>query len=293
MPTLFTFGLPATLSAQTAPPPSADPTVVAAGDIAMCPTTGDEATAGLVDGIPGTVLALGDLAYQDGSKADFDNCYTPSWGRFKDRTRPATGNHEYVQKGAGPYFDYFGPAAGDRTKGYYSFDIGSWHLISLNSTCAAAGGCSKNSPMEQWLRADLAAHPAKCTIAYWHHPRFFTPARQPGVAKIEPVDKKMSAFWADLVAAGVDIVLNGHRHDYERFARQDADGNASPTGIREFIVGTGGGPHDHFEGAVAPNSEIRKQDTWGVLQLTLHPESYDWKFVATPGDPFTDSGSEP
>jgi hypothetical protein len=290
---LLTLGLPAAsrAGAQTAPP-SPDPTLVAAGDIATCNDTGDDATAALVDTMPGTVLPLGDLAYQDGSKTDFDNCYAPTWGRFKDRSRPTTGNHEYIQKGAGPYFDYWGAAAGDRTKGYYSFDIGSWHLIALNSTCAAAGGCARGTPMEQWLKTDLAATKAHCILAYWHHPRFFTPSRQAGVSKIDAVDRKMSPFWADLQAAGADIVLSGHRHVYERFARQDAEGNADPNGMRQFVVGTGGGPHDHFEGPTAPNSEIRQQDTYGVLQLTLHPDRYDWKFTSTAGDPFTDSGSD-
>ncbi len=298
VPPLLTLGLPEALptglrfpaDAQTTGSP--DPTLVAAGDIAVCTDTGDEATAALVDSLPGTVLPLGDLAYQDGSKADFDNCYTPTWGRFKDRSRPTTGNHEYVQKGAAPYFQYWGAAAGDPTTGYYSFDIGSWHLIALNSTCAAAGGCGRGTPMEQWLKSDLAATRAPCILAFWHHPRFFSPSRQPGVAKIDATDRKMSAFWADLQAAGADVVLSGHRHDYERFTRQDAEGRADPNGIRQFVVGTGGGPHDRFEGPTAPNSEIRKADTFGVLQLTLHPDSYDWRFVPVAGDPFTDSGSD-
>ena len=293
LPVLLTLGLPEA-GAQTAVPPPAngDATIVAAGDIATCNDTGDEGTAALIDQIPGTVLPLGDLAYQDGSKADFDNCYGPTWGRFKDRSRPTTGNHEYVQKDAGAYFDYWGPGVGERGKGYYSFDVGTWHLIALNSTCDAVGGCGHNTPMEQWLRADLAATRAHCILAYWHHPRFFTPSRQPGVGKIVPSDRKMSPFWTDLQAAGADVVLSGHRHDYERFARQNSDGTADPAGLREFVVGTGGGPHDHFEGPVAPNSEIRQQDTYGVLQLTLHADSYDWRFTATAGDPFTDSGTD-
>jgi 3',5'-cyclic AMP phosphodiesterase CpdA len=146
--------------------------------------------------------------------------------------------------------------------------------------------------MEQWLREDLAANPARCILAFWHHPRFFTPSRQPGISKVDPTDKKMAAFWADLQAAGAELVLSGHRHVYERFARQDAEGNADPNGLRQFIVGTGGGPHDRFEGPVAPNSEIRRQDTFGVLQVTLHADSYDWRFVSADGDPFTDSGSD-
>jgi acid phosphatase type 7 len=289
LPPLLTLGLPPA-AAQTTEVFEA--TVVAAGDIAMCNTDGDEATAALIDSIPGTVLALGDLAYEDGTKADFDNCYTPTWGRFKDRTRPALGNHEYVQKGATPYFDYWGAAAGADRRGYYSFDIGPWHVIVLNSNCSDVGGCSRNSPMEQWLREDLAANPRRCTLAFWHHPRFYTPSKQPTTGKLESVDKKMQAFWVDLVAAGVDVVLNGHRHMYERFARQNAEGQADPNGIRQFVVGTGGGPHDRFQGSTAPNSEIRKADTWGVLQMTLRDGSYDWRFVPVAGDPFADSGSD-
>jgi hypothetical protein len=289
VPPLLTFGLPVAQAQTTG---SSDATVVAAGDIATCTDTGDDATAALIDSMPGTVLPLGDLAYQDGSKADFDNCYAPTWGRFKERSRPTTGNHEYIQKGAAPYFDYWGPVAGDRSKGYYSFDIGSWHLITLNSTCGAVGGCAKGTPMEQWLRKDLASTKAHCILAYWHHPRFFTPSRQPGLSHMDTSDRKMAPFWADLQAAGADIVLSGHRHVYERFAKQDSEGNADPNGIREFVVGTGGGIHEYFEGPVSPNSEIRKDDTYGVLRLTLHPDSYDWRFVPVAGDSFTDSGSD-
>src|SRR5206468_8080939 len=171
VPALVTLGLPDAGAQTTAPPPpGGDPTIVAAGDIATCNDTGDEGTAALVDSMPGTVLPLGDLAYQDGSKADFDNCYGPTWGRFKDRSRPTTGNHEYVQNGAGPYFDYWGAGVGERGKGYYSFDVGTWHLIALNSTCGAVGGCARNTPMEQWLKADLAATKAHCILAFWHRP---------------------------------------------------------------------------------------------------------------------------
>jgi hypothetical protein len=288
VPPLVTLGMPDARAETTASP---DPVVIAAGDIAMCQTTGDEETAQLIDSLPGTVLPLGDLAYQDGSKADFDNCYTPSWGRFKDRSKPVLGNHEYVQKGAAPYFEYWGAGAGD-PRGYYSYELGPWHVVALNSNCSDVGGCSKGTPMEQWLRDDLAAHPANCILAVWHHPRFFSPSKQPTTSKLEAVDKKMQAFWADLYAAGVDVVVNGHRHVYERFARQNPDGAADPNGIRQFVVGTGGGPHDRFAGPVAPNSEIRKADTYGVLQMTLRPDGYDWRFVAVPGDPFADTGSD-
>jgi hypothetical protein len=288
IPPLLTLGLPGA-HAQTAPP--SDPTVIAAGDISMCQTDGDEETAKLIDSMPGTVLPLGDLAYQDGSKEDFDNCYAPTWGRFKDRSRPVLGNHEYKQEGAGPYFDYWGEAAGDRTLGYYSYDLGAWHVVALNSNCSDVGGCSRGSPMEQWLRQDLAAHPSRCLLAVWHHPRFYSPSRQPG-ARLEATDKKMQAFWVALYEAGADVVLNGHRHTYERFARQNPDGNADPAGIRQFVVGTGGGPFDRYEGPVAANSEIRKPGTYGVLQLTLRADGFDWRFVPAAGETFTDSGSD-
>ncbi|MEW6473383.1 MAG: metallophosphoesterase [Actinomycetota bacterium] len=288
LPPLLVFGLPRA-EAQEAP---ASPTLIAAGDISKCGTTGAEQTAALIDSMPGTVLPLGDLAYEDGSRTDFENCYAPTWGRFRDRSRPTTGNHEYIQKGAGPYFDYWGDVAGDRTKGYYSFNIGSWHLISLNSTCSAAGGCSKGSPMETWLREDLAANRSRCILAYWHHPRFFTASRSPGGSKPPATDRKFVAMWRALMEAGADVVLSGHRHVYERFARQDAEGNATPDGIRQFVVGTGGGPLDQFEGPTAPNSELRKAGTYGVLELTLHPDRYDWRFVPVAGDTFTDSGSD-
>jgi hypothetical protein len=145
--------------------------------------------------------------------------------------------------------------------------------------------------MEQWLRQDLAAHPSRCLLAMWHHPRFYSPSRQPG-SRLEATDKKMQAFWVALYEAGADVVLNGHRHMYERFARQSPDANADPAGIRQFVVGTGGGPFDRFEGPVAANSEIRKAETYGVLQLTLRPEGYDWRFVPAAGGTFTDSGTD-
>lgn len=289
LPPLLVFGLP---GAEAQTEPTAAPTVIAAGDIAKCGNPGAEKTAALIDSLPGTVLPLGDLAYEDGTKAEFDGCYTPTWGRFRDRSRPTTGNHEYNQKDASPYFDYWGEAAGDRTKGYYSYDIGAWHLISLNSTCSAAGGCSKGSPMEKWLREDLAANRSRCILAYWHHPRFFTSSRSPGGSSPPAADRKFIAMWTALMEGGADVVLSSHRHVYERFARQDALGNADPKGLRQFIVGTGGGVLDQFVGPTAPNSELRKAGTYGVLELTLHPDRYDWRFVAADGDPFTDSGSD-
>jgi hypothetical protein len=262
---------------------SSPQTLVAAGDIASCASTGDEQTAALVSQIPGTVAALGDNAYESGTAAEYANCYAPTWGQFKARTRPVPGNHEYNTPGATGYYGYFGAIAGDPAKGYYSYELGRWHVVALNSNCAAIGGCGAGSPQEQWLRADLAAHPAFCTLAYWHHPRFSS--GQVG-------DDMMTAgLWTALQAYGADVVVVGHDHDYERFAPLLPDRTASPTrGIREFVVGTGGRSHFLFT-RVTPNSEVRNDDTFGVLKLRLHAARYDWQFVPVAGKTFTDSGS--
>jgi hypothetical protein len=262
-----------------------DPVLVGTGDIARCSATGDEATANLLDGISGTVFTIGDNAYQSGTATEFSKCYEPSWGRHKTRTKPAVGNHEYYTEGAKPYYDYFGLAAGDPTKGYYSYDIGSWHMIVLNSNCAAlvADGCAAGSPQEQWLKDDLATHSNACTLAYWHHPRFSSGSHG-GDASVGP-------FWSDLYQAGTDVVLNGHDHDYERFAPQNPLGISDPSqGIREFVVGTGGAALTGFKTPMQPNSEFGLINTNGVLKLTLHPDSYDWQFITAPGGAVADSG---
>ena len=273
---------PTPAPATTQPAPG-DPVLVGAGDIASCYSDGDEATAALLDAIPGTVFTAGDNAYQAGSAADFGGCYEPSWGRHKARTRPSPGNHDYATDGAYGYYSYFGDLAGPAGRGYYSYDLGAWHIIALNSNCWAVS-CDAGSEQEQWLRADLAAHPAACTLAYWHHPRFSS--------GLHGGDSTLQPFWQALYDYGTDIVISGHDHDYERFAPQAPDGRADPNnGIREFIVGTGGASHYGF-GSVASNSEVRDSSTFGVLKLTLHPTSYDWQFVPVAGEAFTDSGSE-
>lgn len=260
--------------------------LVGAGDIASCDSGGDEVTAALLDEIPGTVFTTGDNVYPSGTAAQFADCYEPSWGRHKARTWPAPGNHDYGTTGASGYFDYFGALAGDPDGGYYSYDLGEWHIIALNSNCSAIGGCGAGSPQEQWLRADLAAHPTVCTLAYWHHPRFSSGLHGSSTAT--------QAFWQALYEYGADVVLNGHDHTYERFAPQDPNGGADPErGIRQFVVGTGGKSLYPFLGWPIANSEIRDDKTFGVLKLTLHPTSYTWEFVPEPGKAFTDSGSEP
>jgi PKD repeat protein len=260
------------------------PVLVGAGDIARCGSGGDEATATLLDAIPGTVFTTGDHVYPDGTEAAFAECYEPSWGRHKARTRPTPGNHDYHQDGAAPYFDYFGAAAGEPGKGYYSYDVGAWHVIALNSDCGEIGGCSIDSPQGAWLRADLAANPSACTLAYWHHPRFSS-GRHGSSTRYE-------GFWELLYEAGADVVVNGHDHVYERFAPQDPTGAAHPNGIREFVVGTGGSHLTSFE-TVEANSEVRESNSFGVLKLTLHPTRYDWEFVSVAGSEFSDFGSAP
>ena len=263
--------------------PSADVTILAAGDISSCGSPGDSLTATELDALQGTVLTLGDNAYESGTAAEFSACYDPTWGRAKSRTMPAPGNHEYLTAGASGYFGYFGAVAGDPLKGYYSYDVGTWHLIALNSNCTPAGGCSASSPQEQWLRADLAAHPTACTLAYWHHPRFSSGEHGS--------DTKYQALWQALYDAGADIVLNGHDHDYERFTSQTPAGDPDLlNGIREFVVGTGGASH-YAIGTPISQSEVREGQTFGVLRLTLHATSYDWSFLPVAGASFADAGA--
>jgi hypothetical protein len=259
--------------------------LVGAGDIADCPDiSGAEATAKLLDAIPGTVFTAGDNAYEEGTAEQFAKCYDPTWGRHKARTRPAVGNHEFHSGGATPYFDYFGTNAGDPKQGFYSYELGAWHIIVLNSECAEVGGCQAGSTQEKWLRTDLQTHPAACTLAYWHKPLFSSGAKHGD-------DPEVKAFWQDLYAAHATLALNGHDHDYERFAPQNPEGKPDPTkGIREFVVGTGGKSHRPF-GKPEATSEVRNADTFGVLKLTLHPHSYDWEFIPEAGKSFRDSGS--
>ncbi|MEJ2204146.1 MAG: metallophosphoesterase, partial [Gemmatimonadota bacterium] len=218
-------------------------------------------------------------AYSDGTAANFSECYDPSWGRHKARTRPSPGNHDYHTPDAAGYFDYFGALAGEDRTGYYSYDLGSWHVISLNSEIDMDAG----SPQEQWLRADLAANPTACTLAYWHKPRFSSGDNHGSSSGPVPL-------WEALYEHHVEIVLNGHDHLYERFAPQTPDGTADPDhGIRQFTVGTGGGQLYDF-GTPLPNSEARNNVAHGVLKLVLSPGSYQWEFVPVAGEAFMDSG---
>jgi hypothetical protein len=257
-----------------------DTTVVlaGAGDIAPCGSDGPELTASLLDGIGGGIFTAGDNTQASGTVSEFVNCFGATWGRHRDRIRPSPGNHDYGTAGAAAYYVYFGANAGPIGVGYYSYTAGAWHVVALNSNLPANTG----SAQERWLRADLAANPAPCTLAYWHHPVFSSGSHGN--------DARMRDVWRSLYAHGVDVVVNGHDHIYERFAPQDPDGRADERGIRQFIVGTGGGGLGALPGN-APNSEVRSNASWGVLVLTLSPFDYEWEFVPVRGGSFRDSGS--
>lgn len=272
----------------TAAPPDPGPGVVlvGAGDIASCSSSGDEATAALLDNIAGTVYNLGDNVYDSGTATEYANCYDPSWGRHKARTKPTPGNHEYNTANASGYYGYFGAAAGDASKGYYSYDIGDWHIVVLNSSnnCGIVS-CAAGSAQETWLRQDLAANTKACTLAYWHHPRFNSGIEHGNSTAVAPL-------WQALYEANADVILNGHEHLYERFAPQNPAGAADAArGIRQFTVGTGGRSHYAFNTTIQPNSQVRNGNTYGVLKLTLRAGSYDWQFVPEAGATFTDTGT--
>jgi hypothetical protein len=286
-----TYTLPDGVAVPDLPPPTrAAPLLAAAGDIACRPGAlrtatvchqGD--TAALLGQLqPDAIAAVGDLQYERGMDSEFPS-FQASWGPFVDRIRPAVGNHEYLTANAAPYYAYFGSHAGPPDRGYYSYDYGGWHVVVLNSNCTIVS-CDTGSAQLQWLRADLSAHPAPCTLAYWHHPRFTSANSFGGTNTVAP-------FWTALYAAGADVVLVGHDHDYERFAPQTPGAAPDPrTGIRQFVVGTGGRSHSRFVRLKA-NSEVRDNTSFGVLALTLSPRSYSWRFVPEAGRSFTDSGA--
>ena len=272
-----------------------DPVLVGAGDIAACTQENDEETALLLDqivagslaaGAETVVFTAGDNAYENGTLGEYEQCYGPTWGRHKDRTRPATGNHEYALGNADGHFQYFGAAAGSPGQGYYSFELGSWHIVVLDTGdhCQIVS-CAAGSPQEQWLRADLAANPSVCTLAIWHDP-LFTSGPRPASARY------LAPLWRALYDYGADVIVNGHEHNYERFAAQTADGLLDPNyGIRQFVAGTGGNGHRSFEALRVPHSEVADDATYGVIRFTLHPAAYDWEFVPVAGGTFRDSGA--
>ena len=257
---------------------AAAPVLLVTGDIDGCHE--GEATAKLAAQLAAPIATVGDNAYPEGTASELDRCYAPTWGALKDRTHPVPGNHDYDVSKAEPYYEYFGAAAGDPTKGWYSYNVGTWHVVALNSNCDDVD-CAEQT---RWLEADLTANPSACILAYWHHPRF-TSGTSGG-------DESMTDFWNVLYDHRASLVFNGHDHDYERFAPMNPAGRADPErGIREFVVGTGGAALGSIA-RVAPNSEVRNNRAYGLLELTLRPDGYDWRFLATDGDTFTDSGSD-
>jgi acid phosphatase type 7 len=281
---------PPVATAAGTPGPN-DPILVGAGDIASCASDGDEQTALLLDqviasGVETVVFTAGDNAYENGSIEEYQQCFGPTWGRHKDRTRPALGNHEYQTPDAAGHFQYFGAAAGDPTKGYYSFDLGGWHIVVLNTSdhCLRIS-CEAASEQEKWLRSDLSASNAFCTLAIWQDPRFSSSARGGGSHRVKP-------FWDALYEDGAEVVVNGDEHNYERFAAQTTIGTPDADfGIRQFVVGTGGRSLDLVQEQHQANSEVVNDDVYGVIKLTLHPGSYDWEFIPQAGRDFRDSGS--
>ncbi|MBA2720229.1 MAG: metallophosphoesterase [Chloroflexi bacterium] len=257
-----------------------------AGDIGTCGLAGAQKTSDLLVKQEGSIFTVGDNAYENGSAEDYAACYAPTWGRVFERTiLPVAGNHDWNTDGAAGYRAYFGAAAaGPGGATWYSKDLGAWHVVVLDSNCAKVGGCDATSAQGKWLAADLAASDARCTLALWHHPRFSS-----GEHGNDPL---VGPFWDLLHAAGADLIVNGHDHDYERFAQQDpAGGELRPGGIREIVVGTGGVGLRSFKATVA-NSEFRLAGSFGVLRLTLHPVNYDWEFLPVAGS-ITDFGSTP
>ena len=257
-------------------PGAVEGVLVGAGDIASCGNDHDEATARLLDQMGGTVFTAGDNVNGAGTPRQYRDCYEPTWGRHKGRTRPSPGNHDYATSHASGYVGYFGAAAGP---GYYSYQVGGWHVMSLNSNIPADPG----SAQYEWLQSDLDSSRAACSVAYWHDPVFSSGSHGN--------NSHMQAIWRLLYGHGVDVVINGHDHDYERFAPQDADGRPDPSrGIREFVVGTGGVSLRPFK-SVRANSEVRDSSTYGVIKLTLRTHGYDWEFVPVAGGRFRDAGS--
>jgi len=264
-------------------------TLVGAGDIASCSSDRDKATANVLANVSGTVFTLGDNVYPDGTAAQFQNCYHPTWGTQKWRTKPSVGNHEYHTPKASGYFTYFGARAGEPSKGYYTYKRGSWRIIVLNSNCSAVGGCASTSTQGQWLRQTLKNYPARCTLAYFHHPLF---------ASTGAASPEVRSFWNILYNHNADVILSGHAHYYERFARQRPDGTRDLSrGIREFVVGTGGAPPvDSMTSPRVANSVVDSEKSpgttaYGVLRLRLSTGSYAWKFLPVAGETFTDSGT--
>jgi acid phosphatase type 7 len=260
------------------------PVVIAAGDIASCNSSGDELTSRLVESIPGTLITLGNNAYQNGTERDYEKCFNPSWGQFLSRMKPAIGNLDYNTAGAEAFFDYFSTILGETDEAYYSYEVGNWQVIALDSNCVTVG-CGVNSAQSRWLKSELQGSKSKCTLVYMHHPLFSS-------GRISGSNKQVEPLWQVMYDSGVDVVLSAHERNYERFAPQTPQGRLDTAkGIREFVVGTGGRGLYGF-GPAIPNSEVRNVSALGVLKLNLASDNYSWQFVPVAGKTFTDTGTE-
>ena len=266
--------VPGTLYAAPLSASAASVVLVGAGDISTCSNNNDEATAKLLDSISGTVFTAGDNVYPDGTYTQYTNCYHPTWGRHKSRTKPVPGNHEYNTSGAAGYFRYF-----SNTPSYYAYNLGDWRIYALNSEIDV----SSTSAQVRWLKNDLAANAKRCVLAYWHKPRWSSGSHYGS-------NSTYQTLWKTLYDAGAEVVISGHEHNYERFKEMNGSGSASSPGLREFVVGTGGASHYGF-GSVLSTSQVRNSTAYGVLKLTLNSTSYSWKFVPVAGQTFTDSGT--
>lgn len=276
--------LPSATSLPTGTPTPRPVVLAGAGDISICGQDGDDRTAKLLETIrPDIVFTAGDNSNGSGTINEYFTCFDPSWGKFRGLIRPAPGNHDYAtDKDGASYFQYFGAAAGELGQGYYAYEAGDWLVIALNSNCLNIDGCGPSSPQVQWLEAELQASEARCTLAYWHHPRW--------TSGLAGNSHWLDAFWQVLYAHGAEIVISGHDHHYERFAPQDPSGNSdAERGIRQFVVGTGGASQRGLSDTL-PNSEVRRTGEYGVLELVLYPDWYEWTFHSVEPDGFTDSG---
>jgi hypothetical protein len=260
-----------TASVAASPEPEV---LLAVGDIGSCDGETDEAVASIASSLPGSIALLGDIAYPSGSVTDFATCFEPAWGPMRQRLHPAPGNHEYETPEASAYFAWFGAAAGEPGQGWYSYELGAWHVVALNSNCAFVGGCGVGSPQLTWLQADLAAHPAECLLAYWHAPRYSS-GRHGSLTHTD-------ALWTALVGAGMDVALAGHDHSYERLVVD---------GVREFVVGTGGRSLYAFDREALPATEVRQDDSYGLLRLDLSKGGYEWEFLPLSPTVFSDAGT--
>lgn len=279
-PTLTASLVPIPIVASLTPTKSLQGILVGAGDISICGQKGDDLTADLLADIPGTIFTAGDNSNEDGTSYEYLNCFGPSWGRYLDRLYPSPGNHDYGTDNGSAYYDYFPTVAVVRGKGYYSYDIGSWHIIALNSVIDT----SSDSLQIKWLQEDLDSHPGLCSLAYWHHPRW--------TSGTSGNNGHTATIWQLLYDHGVEVVVNGNEHMYERFAPMDPNGMLDLAhGIREFVAGTGGVSHYPL-GEIQPNSQVRDNTTFGVLKFMLYSDGYDWEFIPIMEYSFTDNGSE-